>query len=97
MSEQTVGQFHIQWLDRGHDATGKSNALYPHGMDLYAALPDKPNCTAKLPYPQPAPVRRCGMFVLRCRICGLTATCTTAGRADDPRSMTVNCRPMARA
>lgn len=46
------------------------------------------SCRVALPYP----AKRCGAYVVTCRICGTRTGVTTAGRADDPRSLTVSCK-----
>jgi len=86
------GRFEVQWFDSGYEPQEKPNPAYPHGMDLDGANRAMPYCSTKLPYP----AKRCGQYFARCLICGLTASLGTGPRPHDPRSFTVNCKPMAR-
>lgn len=79
--------FKIEWIDSGREPQSAPDPNFPDGRDVLAALPG-PACTAKLTYP----ARRCGRYMVKCSKCGVTAAVTTAGRADDPRSITINCR-----
>lgn len=40
----------------------------------------------------PYPAERCGVYLVTCDKCGYSAAITTAGRVDDPRSVTIPCR-----
>lgn len=82
------GDFEIQWVDSGREPKCPPNPDYPEGIDIPAPSGAAQRCKAKLPYP----AERCGMFLIRCKRCGLTASITTAGRPDDPRSITMGCR-----
>jgi len=86
-------QFDVQWLDRGREPQVAPNPAFPDGIDLDLTDPGQPTCWTALPYP----AKRCGTYVVECRICGLRVGCTTAGRPDDPRSIRMNCKPIARA
>lgn len=81
----------IEWIDAGREPQHPPNPLYPDGVDLDFALGVSPACRVDLPYP----ARRCGQYVVRCDVCGLTSVVTTAGRPDDPRSLTVACKTAA--
>ena len=35
---------------------------------------------------------RCGVYLVECKICGSSVALTTAGRIDDPRSVTIACK-----
>lgn len=83
----------IEWIDRGREPQEKPNPAYPDGIDLDVARGVTPTCKADLPYP----ARRCGLYIVKCSICGYTAACTTAGRPDDPRSITIPCKGGGRA
>ena len=87
-----MADFHIEWVDGKREAKLNPDPLYPTGMDLDLSHGGTPSCRTELPYP----ARRCGHYVVVCRTCGKSAGVTTAGRADDPRSLTVRCRPPAR-
>lgn len=76
------------WHDFGREPQNRPDPRYPNGVDLDTSKGAARTCTATLHYP----ARRCGMWVISCSTCGLTATCTTAGRSDDPRSIKLACR-----
>ena len=81
--------FTIEWHDAGKEPRCPPNPDYPDGKDLDARLDDTvEHCTVDLPYP----AKRIGHFVVTCLQCGMCVACTTAGRADDPRSIAMNCR-----
>jgi hypothetical protein len=85
MSEQWT----ILWHDSGREPQVAPNPAYPDGKDVSMVLDDRvPHCTTPLPYP----ARRCGWYEVVCRTCTLRVGVTTAGRPDDPRSVTVPCR-----
>lgn len=79
--------FTIVWIDSGREPKCAPNPAFPDGIDLDAAGPG-PSCKVDLPYP----ARRCGFFKVECKVCGYRIAITTAGRADDPRSVTVPCQ-----
>jgi hypothetical protein len=83
-------QFHVTFIDGGRSATQPPNPEYPNGIDLapYEGYVDTPLCKVELPYP----ARCVGGWRVECVKCGAGIICTTAGRADDPRSITVPCR-----
>jgi hypothetical protein len=79
----------VRWIDSGRSPRVQPNPSYPNGIDIDLARGAKPSCHVKLePYPTP----RCGYFIVKCSECGYSAGLTTAGRQDDPRSLTVPCR-----
>jgi hypothetical protein len=82
-------QWRIAWHDSGREPQVAPNPAYPDGKDLDLTLGLMPRCCTPLPYP----ARRCGYYRLECRACGMRVAVTTAGRPDDPRSVTVPCRP----
>jgi hypothetical protein len=81
-------QFRIKWHDAGREPQVAPNPAYPNGMDVDASDKSRKHCTVELPYP----AKRCGYYVIACLVCRMNFACTTAGRPDDPRSMTVNCK-----
>jgi hypothetical protein len=81
-------QFKVAWIDGGREPTEPSDPRYPQGIDLDVAAGKSPNCLVSLPYP----ARRCGMFFVDCRRCGMNALVTAAGRPDDPRSIKIPCK-----
>lgn len=82
-------QWHIRWIDRYREPQGAPNPAYPTGIDVDVSAGALNRCQTALPYP----ARRCGSYSIRCRLCGFTGLITTAGRPDDPRSITVPCLP----
>lgn len=81
------GRFEIQWVDRGREPQCPPNPAYPLGIDL-DRCGDVIKCKATLPWP----AKRCGVWIVKCLDCGYVGACTTAGRPDDPRSMTMPCK-----
>lgn len=79
----------ITWIDSGRSPVCQPNPLYPSGIDVVVgdALNKPMKCKVDLPYPAP----RCGHYRIECAECGYTAAVTTAGRQDDPRSVTMPC------
>lgn len=82
----------ITWHDAGREPRERPNPAYPNGIDLDASGGSMPTCTATLPYP----AKRCGSYTVECETCGSRVGCTTAGRADDPRSIKVACKGVAK-
>jgi hypothetical protein len=78
----------IEWLDREREPKVAPNPAFPHGVDIPPAFPERAACKVLLPYP----ARRVGLYVISCHDCGLRVAVTTAGRPDDPRSATINCK-----
>ena len=81
------GDFDIDWIDLHREPQCAPDPTYPSGIDIDCAVPGIPACKMALPYP----AARCGLFKIRCRRCGRNVTVTTAGRPDDPRSITLAC------
>lgn len=77
----------VEWMDSGREPQCMPDPNYPDGKDLDAAFGAEKTCKVALPYP----ARRCGVYVLNCERCGLRVGVTTAGRPDDPRSVTLAC------
>lgn len=78
----------VTWLDRGREPQCPSDPRYPMGVDIDVSAGRKPSCTGTVPYP----AKRCGCYRIVCRICGRLILVTTAGRADDPRTVTLACK-----
>jgi hypothetical protein len=87
MMDADPTQFNVAWVDHGREPQNPPNPAHPDGIDICLGVPP-PCCKVALPYP----ARRCGYFDVRCRRCGLSAMVTTAGHADDPRSITLSCQ-----
>lgn len=84
-------RFKVVWHDRGREPQCAPDPAFPDGRDLDMTdvlVEGWPTCRAELPYP----AKRCGIYVVECKACGLTVGITTAGRPDDPRSVRVGCR-----
>lgn len=79
--------FTIEWEDSGREPQCAADPNYPTGMDIDIARKSLPYCTCLLPYP----AKRCGVYIVACQGCGYTVGVTTAGRSDDPKSLTINC------
>lgn len=60
---------------------------YPNGIDLDLTKGAKVACLAELPYPAEC----CGVVIVRCTKCNESVAITTAGRADDPRTVKLAC------
>lgn len=87
MSEQ---QFDITWEDAGLSPRCKPNPAYPNGIDVDVSNGASAihSCKVTLPYP----AERIGKYLVECKHCGIRVACTTAGRADDPRSIKMACK-----
>jgi hypothetical protein len=84
----TWGDFEIEWRDAGREPQVAPNPAYPLGIDIDLSAGAKRSCHSPLPYP----AKRIGYYHIRCKLCGRTTIVTTAGRADDPRSIKLRCR-----
>ena len=78
----------ITWYDGNREPQCDPNPAYPLGMDIDCSKGAAATCKASLPYP----AKRCGMYSIVCETCGFSAVVTTAGRPDDPRSITMPCQ-----
>lgn len=83
--------FTVKWHDNGREPQVSPNPQYPYGVDVDLSNGAMPSCQIAVPYP----AKRCGMYEIRCDICGLSVAVSTAGRVDDPRSVRVRCRKLA--
>lgn len=80
----------VEWQSHHRKAREKPNPAFPNGVDIVMhATPDAPSCKVAIPYPAP----ECGVWIVACSRCGLRAGVTAAGRPDDPKSLTVPCKP----
>lgn len=80
----------VRWIDGNRKAENPTDPECPEGIDINLAVAMHTSCKVSLAYP----ARRCGWYVIWCSACGLSAAVTTAGRADDPRSVRLPCRPI---
>lgn len=78
----------VRWRDAGREPQCAQNPAYPHGIDIDVSNGSEKTCTVDLPYP----AKRIGSYVIECPVCGAKTACTTAGRADDPKSIKIACR-----
>lgn len=81
-------QFSIEWRDSGKKPRCAPDPEYPKGIDLNCAEGAEASCICELPYP----AKGIGMYIVKCKICGMAVGCTTAGRSDDPRSIELPCK-----
>lgn len=89
-----MSDFEITFKPSGRGAARcAADPEYPDGVRADGRTSPGAFCTIEFPYPAP----ECGMFLANCRECGFRIAVTAAGRADDPRSLTVSCRPKARS
>jgi hypothetical protein len=88
MKKNMADNLTATWVDRGREPQCPSDPQFPFGVDLDTSGGAENRCQTALPYP----AKRCGYFVVSCKDCGLTCCITTAGRADDPRSVTLACK-----
>ncbi len=84
-------QFEITWRDGHREPSCAPNPAYPAGVDLDISKGAQTTCKVALPYP----AKRIGGYVIECHRCGIGVACTTAGRPDDPRSITIACKAMS--
>lgn len=87
MSEE---RFDLTWVDRGREPQCAPNPDFPDGTDADLTFGARPACRSALPYP----AKRCGYYVVHCKRCKQTVVITTAGRPDDPRSITLACKEL---
>jgi len=86
------GTHTVTWIDREREARCPPNPDFPAGKDLDVSEGAPQACKVDLPYP----AKRCGIYMIECAFCGLRVGVTTAGRPDDPRSVTMPCKEMTR-
>jgi hypothetical protein len=81
--------FKVEWVDGHREPQCAPDPAYPAGKHLDCSMGSLVTCVAELPYP----AKRCGLYVVECKKCGLRIAATTAGRAADPRSLRMPCQP----
>jgi hypothetical protein len=77
----------VEWIDKGLEPQCAPNPAYPEGIDLDVSQGAARTCRVPLPYP----AKRIGDYRVTCERCGIRVACMTAGRPDDPRSITIGC------
>ncbi len=92
----------ITWHDAGRELAqfalanslqGPPDPAYPNGIDLDGSRSGQDACKVALPYP----ALRCGHYRIECKLCGIRIALSTAGRTDDPRSITLPCQAIQAA
>ena len=83
----TQNRHRVRWIDAGREPQHPPNPAYPSGIDVDLSTPDADACAVTLRYP----AKRVGRYEITCAECGGVFAVTTAGRPDDPRSVTVPC------
>ncbi|MCC6776691.1 MAG: hypothetical protein IT537_08655 [Hyphomicrobiales bacterium] len=83
-----MSSFNIEWIDAQREPAMPPNPSYPNGVDIDGSGGAAVTCEVSLPYP----AARCGAFIIECRTCGLKVAVTTAGRADDPKTIKLACK-----
>ena len=83
-----AGMITAKWINGGREPQANPNPKYPNCVVLDLTNGERRRCKVELPYP----ARRCGYYAVQCTRCRTTAVVTTAGRPDDPRSVTLACR-----
>jgi hypothetical protein len=78
----------VVWQDAGREPKCAPNPAFPNGIDIDVSGGAERTCTVALEHP----ARRCGHYLVRCKVCGASVACTTAGRPDDPRSVKMKCK-----
>jgi hypothetical protein len=81
-------RFAIDWIDRHREPRYPADPSYPNGTAIDVALDALKACRVELHYP----AARCGMWLVRCLVCGFAIALETTGRRDDPRSVRVACK-----
>lgn len=76
-----------EWVDHDRLPQCPPNPKFPNGIDVDTSDGAAKTCSIDLPYP----TKGCGHYVIRCDICRMCFALTTAGRPDDPRTVTLAC------
>jgi hypothetical protein len=86
----TMVGFDITFVDSGREPQCKPDPKFPEGRHIVLGDPKTQKmCARNIPYPAP----RCGFYAIRCLECGCTVMLSVAGRPDDPRIVSVPCKP----
>jgi hypothetical protein len=80
---------HVHWVARLREPIQPADPQYQNGIDVDLTGGDRRvnSCKVTLPYP----AERSGYYVATCGRCGFKTIITTAGRADDPKSVRLPC------
>lgn len=83
------GRHKVSWIDGRLEPRQPSNPAFPDGIEIDQRDGDEAaSCKIDLPYP----AKRVGYYLVECVTCRKRIIVTTAGRRDDPKSVTVNCK-----
>lgn len=80
----------VKWIDDKREPKCPPNPRYPRGIDVVAFPAKSAHKTRKVDLPYPA--KRCGWYLVKCLRCQQQTMISTAGRVDDPRSVTIECK-----
>lgn len=84
-----MAKIDVRFIDGGREAEEKADPRHPNGVTVSLAEHVlQKTCTVNLPYPAP----RCGVYEVACLDCQFVGVVTVAGRADDPRIITIPCK-----
>ena len=78
----------VFWIDGEREPQCAPDPRYPKGIDLDIGNGAIQACKVELPYP----AKRIGRYFVNCNKCNRTVMVTTAGRPDDPKSVTISCK-----
>jgi hypothetical protein len=79
----------VTFIDSGREPQCKPDPAFPNGRQINCAPHAvAKTCTSNLPYPAP----RVGNYLIRCTKCDWRGVVSVAGRADDPRILTMPCK-----
>lgn len=77
----------VDFVGVGEKARCAPDPRYPYGLDVDLSNGSGITCVVRLKYPAP----EIGFHRIECLICGLRTALSAAGRADDPRQITLSC------
>jgi hypothetical protein len=84
---------HAKFLgEGGRKAQHPPDPRYPLGLTVDGSE-GRPSCTVSLQYPAPC----VGKWLIGCDQCGTVSIVTAAGRADDPHTVRLPCKPQGTA
>lgn len=78
----------VEWIDGEREPQCAPDPNYPNGKQLDISVPGEKACGVELPYP----AKRCGVYIVKCSVCGMSVGITTAGRPDDPCRARIPCK-----
>lgn len=77
----------VEFSDTGRKATQPPHPDFPEGLLVDLSQGSERVCRVEMPYPAVG----IGTYSVTCRTCGVAVGLTTAGRADDPRTIILRC------